>query len=218
MQEESLSIADVAENYSTVLFVEKEGFDPLLKAARIAERFDTAIMSTKGMSTTSARLLLDKLSARGVQKILVLHDFDVSGFSIFGTLGTSNRRYRFNNKIPIADIGLRLDDVERMSLASEPVVVKGAWRERADTLRRHGGTEKEIEFLRDQRVELNAMTSPQIIDFIEAKFREHGVAKLIPDAGAIEEHARHLIKLKLTERLIADNRDAQPRYSSQKRE
>ena len=46
--------------YRYVLFVEKEGFDPLLKAAGIAERFDVAIMSTKGMSTTAARLLLDR--------------------------------------------------------------------------------------------------------------------------------------------------------------
>ena len=38
--------------YSTVLFIEKEGFTSLLKAAQIAERFDIAIMSTKGMSTT----------------------------------------------------------------------------------------------------------------------------------------------------------------------
>jgi hypothetical protein len=34
-------------NFSALLFVEKEGFMPLLKAARLAERFDIAIMSTK---------------------------------------------------------------------------------------------------------------------------------------------------------------------------
>src|ERR1700759_3498962 len=44
--------------YAAVLFIEKEGFAPLLRAARIAERFDIAIMSTKGMSTTAARQLL----------------------------------------------------------------------------------------------------------------------------------------------------------------
>jgi DNA topoisomerase VI subunit A len=53
---------------------------------------DIAIMSTKGMSTTAARLLLDRL-ARRIDKVLVAHDFDVSGFSIFGTLGTDGRRY-----------------------------------------------------------------------------------------------------------------------------
>jgi hypothetical protein len=33
--------------YQTILFVEKEGFMPLLEAAQIAERFDVGIMSTK---------------------------------------------------------------------------------------------------------------------------------------------------------------------------
>src|SRR5262249_16076823 len=87
--------------YTTVLFVEKEGFDPIFEASRIAERFDVALMSTKGMSTTAARLLLDRLVDRGVEKVLVLHDFDISGFSICGTLGTDSGRYVFNNKVPI---------------------------------------------------------------------------------------------------------------------
>jgi hypothetical protein len=59
------------------------------------------------MSVTAARRLIDSLSGR-VDRILVLHDFDIAGFSIFGTLGTSNRRYRFDTKkLPIFDIGLR---------------------------------------------------------------------------------------------------------------
>jgi hypothetical protein len=35
-------------SFGAVLFIEKEGFDPILKAAQIAEKFDIAIMSTKG--------------------------------------------------------------------------------------------------------------------------------------------------------------------------
>lgn len=73
--------------FDTVLFIEKEGFGPLLSTVHLAERYDLAIMSTKGMSVTAARMLLDQLSKRGVKRILVLHDFDVSGFSISGTLG-----------------------------------------------------------------------------------------------------------------------------------
>lgn len=79
--------------YAAVLFVEKEGFNPLLKAARIAEKYDLAIMSTKGMSTTAARQLVERLTEKGV-KILVLHDFDKSGFSIVHTLRTSTRPNR----------------------------------------------------------------------------------------------------------------------------
>ncbi len=104
-----------------------------------------------------------------------------------GTLGTDSRRYQFTNNVPIIDIGLRLVDVETMGLQSEPVEVKD-WSKRRGTLARHGATNDEITFIRDRRAELNAMTSRQFIDFIEAKLTMHGVAKVVPDAGIIEAH------------------------------
>jgi hypothetical protein len=180
--------------YDIILFIEKEGFAPLLRAAGIAERFDVGIMSTKGMSNTAARMLLDRLSQR-IKKVLVLHDFDLSGFSIFGTLGTSNRRYTFQNKVPIVDIGLRLGDVERLSLQSEPVNnPPGDWDARAKTLQKHGALPDEIEYLRTLRVELNAMTAPVFIEFLETKFAENGVSKVVPDTRTVERHARRIIE------------------------
>ena len=50
--------------FGAILFIEKEGFKPLLDAARIAERFDIAIMSTKGMSVTAARQLIEEALRR----------------------------------------------------------------------------------------------------------------------------------------------------------
>ena len=50
--------------FSGFLYIEKEGFEPLLSHARIAERFDLAIMSCKGMSVTAARELVDQTWAR----------------------------------------------------------------------------------------------------------------------------------------------------------
>ena len=191
--------------YRNVLFVEKEGFDPLLKAAGIAERFDVSIMSTKGMSTTASRMLLDRLAPQ-LDKVLVLHDFDVAGFSIFGTLASSGRRYTYQNKVPLIDIGLRLTDAVAMDLQAERVTVSD-WYARAATLRRHGATDQEINFLRWERVELNAMTSSQFIDFIEAKFAEHGVEKVLPDAAVIEAHARRLIEQRLAHDALAEIRE-----------
>jgi hypothetical protein len=188
--------------YKTVLFIEKEGFDQLLAAARIPERYDLAIMSTKGMSVSAARLLLDHLVTQGVTKILVLHDFDVSGFSIVGTLGTSSNTYRFRNKVPIIDIGLRLTDVEAMDLLPEPFFTQKAWWSISETLKRHGATPEEIQFLRDKRVELNAMASDEFIAFIERKFEEHGVWKVVPDASIIERHARRLIEQRLVDKIL----------------
>jgi DNA topoisomerase 6 subunit A-like protein len=180
--------------YNTILFIEKEGFGPLFAAEHIAERYDLAIMSTKGMSVTAARELLDLLAKRGVEQVLVLHDFDISGFSIFGTLGTSGRRYAFRNKIKLIDLGLRLAVVEEMGLEDEPVSVGKDWDKVSATLRRHGATRDEIAFLRNDRVELNAMTSPQLISFIEGKLAEHGIKKLVPDEATLTQHASRLIE------------------------
>jgi hypothetical protein len=69
-------------------------------------------------------------------------------------LGKSGRRYRFTNDVPVIDLGLRLADLEAMDLQSEPVAVAGNWLRRAATLKRHGATAEEINFLRDRPVEL----------------------------------------------------------------
>jgi DNA topoisomerase VI subunit A len=54
-------------------------------------------MSNKGLSMVAARKLIDRLAQRGVEKIFVLHDFDITGFNIFGTLRTDSRRYKFED-------------------------------------------------------------------------------------------------------------------------
>ena len=82
--------------FGAILFVEKEGFEPLFRAAQIAERFDVAIMSTKGMSARAARQLIDELHRFNVP-VFVLHDCDKHGFSIFGTLGRDSIRYKFRH-------------------------------------------------------------------------------------------------------------------------
>jgi len=133
-----------------------------------------------------------------------LHDFDVSGFSISGTLGTDGRRYDFENVPPMRDFGLRLADVLAMSLQSEPVPAKpNEWPKRFATLSRHGATPEEIDFLRSRRVELNAMTSRQFVDFIEAGLTAHGVTKLILGDTIIEQQARRVIAAQLTEEALA---------------
>jgi hypothetical protein len=198
--------------YRNVLFIEKEGFDELFEAVQLAERYDLAIMSTKGMSVVAARNLIDRL-AEDVDHIFVLHDFDVSGFSIMGTLGTDSRRYTFESDLDdvIVDLGLRLEDIEEMGLEAETVEVKSR-EARRETLERHGATDEEIEFLAPEdededcrRVELNAMTSRQLVDFVEGMLGFYGVAKVIPDGEVIQQHARHHLENKLTGELIAQH-------------
>jgi hypothetical protein len=177
--------------YRDILFIEKEGFSALVAHALIAERFDIGIMSTKGMSVTAARMLLDRLAPH-IDRVFVLHDFDVSGFSIFGTLGTSSRRYRFHNKVRIVDLGLRLTDINAMELEPEPYTPSG-WAKRVATLQTHGATPREISLLRTKRVELNAMPSDVFVRFIERKLTEYGVHKVMPADDVLESHARRVI-------------------------
>jgi DNA topoisomerase VI subunit A len=105
--------------FKYALFIEKEGFDALIDESKIAERFDLAFFSTKGVSTTSARELLEALSNAGVTTF-VAHDFDFSGFTIFHTLGHDTKRHEFETIPNVIDLGLRLTDVHEMELQSEP--------------------------------------------------------------------------------------------------
>jgi Topoisomerase 6 subunit A/Spo11, Toprim domain len=167
--------------YGALLFCEKEGFNDLFKAVQLAERYDLAIMSTKGVSVTAARRLVDDICARYQIPLFVLHDFDKSGFTILRTLQCDTRRYAFANKIEVIDLGLRLADVEQHGLESESVEYRESARSVCITLAEAGATEAEITFLLRDRVELNAFTSDGLVAWIEGKLEEHGVRKVIPD-------------------------------------
>jgi hypothetical protein len=183
-------------NFGAVLFIEKEGFSELLKAAKIAERYDLSIMSTKGMSVVAARVLADEMCHDHDIPLLLLHDFDKSGFAIAGTLQRDTRRYEFKNGITTIDIGLSLQDVIAMGLEAEyQHHPKGDKAALMANLRENGASEDEITFMfqdfdrlrSTRRVELNAMTSPQFIQFVERKLRENGVAKIVPDQDLLAE-------------------------------
>lgn len=167
--------------FKAILFIEKEGFMPLFEAVKLAERYDIAIMSTKGMSVIASRELLDSLCADQEVQLLVLHDFDKSGFSIVGTLCRDSKRFQFSNKISVVDLGIRLKDIAGLETESVSLDENSAV-----NLRANGATEAEIKFLQRSRVELNAFTSDKFITWIEAKFKKHGVKKVVPDEVTLE--------------------------------
>jgi hypothetical protein len=97
--------------YGDVLFLEKEGFHPLLNAVKLQERRDIAVMSTKGMSVTAARELIDSICARtnnGVPvRLLVLHDRQERVLNRWYAQ-RATRRYAFQNDVKVIDLGLRV--------------------------------------------------------------------------------------------------------------
>ena len=90
----------------------------------------------------------------------------------------------------MVDLGLRLTDAEEMGLESEEVFFPDPCRLRREdphvgSLWRHF---EEINFLVEdqERVELNAMTSPQFVAFLERKLQENGVGKVVPDTTTLK--------------------------------
>ena len=214
-QDARLPTKGPAHRYRFALFIEKEGFDAVLKASNIAKRIDLAIMSTKGMSNTAARRLVEELSDDEVT-ILVVRDFDVSGFSILHTLRSNTRRFRFRRRPKVVDHGLGLNDAAAMGLEIEPV----GFRNQKDPrirLRECGATEDECDFLVEQgrwrswtgaRIELNAMDSGQFIRWLEARLKETGVTKVVPDPDVLirayrRAYRRAVIQEKI-DRLLED--------------
>jgi hypothetical protein len=173
---------------SAVLFCEKEGFNPLFKAVNLANRYDLMIVSTKGVSVTAARQLIDNICGDNDLPLFVLHDFDVAGFLIFGTLQRDTRRYQFANAVEVTDLGLRLADIgglEREPAAASRIsnnILRGQ-------LAENGATDAEIAILINERVELNAMTSDALIAMIERKLKAYGLKKVIPDDDDLLEEA-----------------------------
>ena len=162
-----------------VLFCEKEGFNPLFRAVDLADRYDLMIISTKGVSVTAARELVDRI-CHGLVPLFVLHDFDVTGFMILGTLQRDTRRYQFSGTVNVVDLGLRLEDID--GLESEPAAAtKTDEHVLRSQLAKNGATPEEIDFLINDRVELNAMASDDLIEMIERKLKNYGLEKVIPN-------------------------------------
>lgn len=176
--------------FGAILFIEKEGFMPLLEAVGLAKRYDIALMSTKGMSNTAARELVDDLCSDHDIPLLVLHDFDKAGFSIVGTLSRDTRRYMFSGFAEVIDLGLRLGDIA--GLETEQAFSRDSKEAISANLSENGATAEEIEFLLHRRVELNAMASDQLVAFIEGKLNEHGIGKIIPDDETLASAYRRM--------------------------
>jgi DNA topoisomerase VI subunit B len=181
-----------AGRYGGLLFIEKEGFDALFDEVNLRERYDLALMSTKGISVTAARRLADSLCYKHNIPLFVLRDFDKAGFTGVGTFRKDNRRYKYENRVNVIDLGLRLDDVRALGLEglAEDAFDKGDEDQRRANLIGNGATEEEVDFLLTKRVELNALTSDQLVELVEEKLKGHGVRKLVPKRSDLAEAYR----------------------------
>ena len=198
--------------FGGVFFVEKEGFSSQFAEAQIAERFDLAFMSCKGISVTAARELADRMCGEYDIPLYLLTDFDKSGMTGSGTFERDNRRYTFRNKIKdkVIRIGLRLADVRVIAAArgaslddfKEKAFDKGTEQARFENLKLNGATDEEARFLLRERVELNALRTNELIDFVDRRLTELKVRKIVPVRDTLADAYRQFRRGERIQQLI----------------
>lgn len=183
--------------YDKVLFVEKKGLHPILKAAKLAERFDMAIMCSEGFAPDAAKALLAAAEKQRMT-LFCLHDADPAGYLIAHVL--RNGTAANPDKVKIIDIGLTLGEAMQMGLQGETFTRKKNLPAKLvlnELEQCHfGGTEVEVNgkpVWKDcKRVELNALAADpdRFISFIERKLRLHKAhGKLVPPKTVIKRYA-----------------------------
>jgi hypothetical protein len=199
-------------NFNKVVFIEKEGFSEALKDARWAERHDCMLMSSKGFTTGAAKDLVDKLAEHDEPvTIFCVHDADASGTQIYQTFQEETRA-RGARKIQIENIGLEPWEAIDLGLEVEEVEEKDKRKPVANYVQEREDTapngESWEDWLQSHRVELNAMTTPQFIEWLDDKMAGHD--KLVPPPAVISaelaERIEQKIRAGITERVLREAR------------
>ena len=160
-------------------------------------------MSSKGFSTRAARDLIDKLAEHDEPvTVFCVHDADASGTMIYQTLQEETKA-RGARKIKIANLGLERGEAEEMGLEVEEVDQGDRLKPVADYV-----SDEDRDWYQTHRVELNAMTTLQFIEWLDGKMA--GYDKLIPPAEVLDRELADRIEKKvrtaLTERILREAR------------
>ena len=181
-----------------ILVVEKAGFYRMLVENKIPKRFDMNIICLQGYTTEAGRKILKALEDQGF-KILVLHDYDVNGVLINETLTRpTKRRDVFVENV--TDLGFNWEDVVEFlqdGLIPEPVRLSKQDSSKLEGLLHRGVvSQEEYDFLKQYRVELNALTPMKFLEWLREKLRKLGVWKVIPSKEELEQEVAISLKLK----------------------
>jgi hypothetical protein len=194
--------------FNKVVYIEKEGFSEALKHARWGERHDCMLMSSKGFSTRAARDLIDKLADHDEPiTIFCVHDADSSGGMIYQTFQEATKA-RGARKIKIVNLGLEPWEAIAMELEVETVAAGERRKPIADYVHNRIGMDVVWdEWLQTHRIELNAMTTPKFIGWLDEKMAAHP-GKLIPPSDVLEaeldERVQINVRAAVTERILRE--------------
>ena len=175
--------------YDKIAFFEKQGLWPPLRSAQLAERYDMAIVAGEGYATEAAGKLLERADKTHNYQLFVMHDADPAGYNIARTLREETGRMP-GYQVEVIDLGLTIEDGLGMGIQPETFTRKKALpkglrlTERARQAFVGRGVRDDDGKITSwicERIELNAMTSPQLIAYIEKGLADHGAtAKVVP--------------------------------------
>jgi hypothetical protein len=184
--------------FNKVLYCEKEGFFSILRAVNWPERNDCALISSKGFSSRAARDFIDLLAETGEEcQFFCIHNADASGTMIYQTLQQATRA-RGARKVRIVNLGLEPAEAREMGLQEEQVKKKQEGRDLA--VADYVPPDDRL-WLQSHRVELNAMTTPQFLEWLDRKFEPYR-GKVVPPTDVLlarlEQEIREALRQRYT--------------------
>jgi hypothetical protein len=186
--------------FNKLVYIEKEGFSEALKDVRWAERHDCALLSSKGFTTRAARDLVDSLADHDEPvTIFCAHDADAYGTMIYETFQQETKA-RGARKVQIVNLGLEPWEAIDMGLDVETVEAGDRRKAVAKYVREREDGEHWEDWLQTHRIELNAMTTPQFIEWLDGKMTAYH--KLVPPPEVLESELQERIENKVREAII----------------
>lgn len=188
--------------FNKILYSEKEGFFGILKDTGWPERNDCALLTSKGFASRAARDVLDLIGQTQEEiYFFCIHDADASGTLIYQAL-TEATRARGARKVHVINLGLDPWEALDMDLQVETFRELGGKRDRQLPVAEYV-PEHWKEWLQTQRVELNAMTSPEFVRWLDMKFEEHA-EKVVPPQRVLREELDQKTRTALEQAVAAD--------------
>jgi hypothetical protein len=189
--------------FNKILYCEKEGIVSILRQSRWPERHDCAVLSSKGQASRAVKDVLDLLGETDEELLFFcVHDADAAGTIIYQALQEETAARPARN-VKILNLGLEPWEGVAMGLPVESPEHKGRQPVARYVSERDDG-EKWVEWLQTHRIELNAMTTPQLLAWLDGKMAEHGQGRLVPPAEVLTDH----LEQRARAQVAADVRDA----------
>jgi DNA topoisomerase VI subunit B len=185
--------------YDKILFVEKKGLWPIFEAARLAERYDMAVVAGEGYASEACRVLFASADKDQRYQLFVVHDADPHGYNIGRTLREETERMP-GHRVEVIDLGVRLADALRLGLPTEEFTRRKALPSglKLDDVEREHFVGRPVgsKTWACRRVELNAFSGPDLIGNVERGLAANGVrGKVIPPDPVLTEQLKADMRL-----------------------